>query len=83
LAAGEKASLVREVFDSVAPRYDIMNDLMSLGLHRIWKRIFLNSHRRRARRTPCSTSPAAPGDISFLAKSAARGGHLPISTPPC
>ena len=34
---GEKASRVRGVFDSVAPRYDLMNDLMSLGLHRAWK----------------------------------------------
>ena len=33
----EKASRVRSVFDSVAPRYDLMNDLMSLGLHRAWK----------------------------------------------
>jgi len=34
---GEKAERVRGVFDSVAPRYDIMNDLMSGGLHRLWK----------------------------------------------
>ncbi len=34
----EKARRVRGVFDSVAPRYDVMNDLMSAGLHRIWKR---------------------------------------------
>ena len=34
----EKAARVREVFDSVADRYDLMNDLMSLGLHRLWKR---------------------------------------------
>jgi len=33
----EKASKVRQVFDSVASRYDVMNDLMSLGLHRVWK----------------------------------------------
>ncbi len=33
----EKARHVRGVFDSVAPKYDIMNDLMSLGLHRAWK----------------------------------------------
>jgi demethylmenaquinone methyltransferase / 2-methoxy-6-polyprenyl-1,4-benzoquinol methylase len=33
----EKARKVRSVFDSVAPRYDLMNDLMSLGLHRAWK----------------------------------------------
>jgi demethylmenaquinone methyltransferase / 2-methoxy-6-polyprenyl-1,4-benzoquinol methylase len=35
----EKEKLVKGVFDSVANRYDLMNDLMSLGLHRIWKRI--------------------------------------------
>jgi demethylmenaquinone methyltransferase/2-methoxy-6-polyprenyl-1,4-benzoquinol methylase len=34
----EKASRVRAVFDSVATRYDLMNDLMSLGIHRLWKR---------------------------------------------
>jgi demethylmenaquinone methyltransferase/2-methoxy-6-polyprenyl-1,4-benzoquinol methylase len=34
----EKASRVRAVFDSVASRYDLMNDLMSLGIHRLWKR---------------------------------------------
>jgi demethylmenaquinone methyltransferase/2-methoxy-6-polyprenyl-1,4-benzoquinol methylase len=33
----EKSSLVRGVFDSVASRYDVMNDLMSTGLHRLWK----------------------------------------------
>ncbi len=38
VAPEEKAGLVREVFDSVATRYDIMNDLMSAGLHRLWKR---------------------------------------------
>ena len=34
---GDKARKVRRVFDAVAPRYDLMNDLMSLGLHRVWK----------------------------------------------
>ncbi|MCB1775092.1 MAG: bifunctional demethylmenaquinone methyltransferase/2-methoxy-6-polyprenyl-1,4-benzoquinol methylase UbiE [Gammaproteobacteria bacterium] len=37
--ASEKASLVRGVFDSVANRYDLMNDLMSFGVHRLWKRL--------------------------------------------
>src|SRR5215831_946993 len=34
---GEKAPLVRALFQSVAPRYDLMNDLMSAGIHRRWK----------------------------------------------
>jgi len=35
---GDKARRVGQVFDSVASRYDLMNDLMSLGVHRLWKR---------------------------------------------
>ena len=38
VAADDKAGMVRGVFDSVASRYDVMNDLMSAGLHRLWKR---------------------------------------------
>ncbi|MEY3041873.1 MAG: hypothetical protein RLZZ174_955, partial [Pseudomonadota bacterium] len=37
--AEEKAARVAEVFRSVAPRYDLMNDLMSLGTHRLMKRL--------------------------------------------
>ena len=37
----EKAGLVRGVFDSVAGKYDLMNDLMSFGVHRLWKRHFI------------------------------------------
>ncbi len=37
IAAGHKGARVRAVFDAVAGRYDLMNDLMSLGLHRLWK----------------------------------------------
>jgi len=39
----EKRLLVREVFDSVAGKYDLMNDIMSLGIHRLWKRDFLSA----------------------------------------
>lgn len=39
--ADDKASMVREVFSSVAGRYDIMNDLMSAGMHRLWKNSFV------------------------------------------
>ncbi|GGZ70261.1 ubiquinone/menaquinone biosynthesis C-methyltransferase UbiE [Lysobacter xinjiangensis] len=38
---GEKQKLVGEVFSSVASKYDVMNDLMSFGIHRIWKRYFV------------------------------------------
>jgi demethylmenaquinone methyltransferase/2-methoxy-6-polyprenyl-1,4-benzoquinol methylase len=44
----EKANLVKGVFDSVAGKYDIMNDLMSLGIHRIWKRIAIQLSHVRA-----------------------------------
>jgi demethylmenaquinone methyltransferase/2-methoxy-6-polyprenyl-1,4-benzoquinol methylase len=36
-----KKALVRSVFEGVAQRYDLMNDLMSMGVHRLWKRAFL------------------------------------------
>jgi demethylmenaquinone methyltransferase/2-methoxy-6-polyprenyl-1,4-benzoquinol methylase len=43
----EKAKRVGGVFDSVASRYDLMNDLMSLGLHRVWKRFAIEQSRVR------------------------------------
>jgi demethylmenaquinone methyltransferase/2-methoxy-6-polyprenyl-1,4-benzoquinol methylase len=42
VAAGEKARKVAGVFDSVAGQYDLMNDLMSLGAHRLWKRFAIS-----------------------------------------
>jgi demethylmenaquinone methyltransferase/2-methoxy-6-polyprenyl-1,4-benzoquinol methylase len=43
VSADEKAQRVRGVFDSVAGKYDLMNDVMSLGLHRVWKRFTVNA----------------------------------------
>ena len=60
----EKADLVRAVFDSVAPNYDRMNDLMSLGIHRLWKRIFVSDLRPRAADTLLDLA-GGTGDISF------------------
>lgn len=45
---GKKRELVGAVFDSVADRYDVMNDLMSFGIHRIWKRFTINQTGVRA-----------------------------------
>ncbi len=42
VAEEEKSRLVGRVFSNVAQRYDIMNDLMSLGIHRFWKDIFID-----------------------------------------
>ncbi|MEM9422084.1 MAG: class I SAM-dependent methyltransferase, partial [Pseudomonadota bacterium] len=42
VATDEKESLVKAVFDSVAPAYDLMNDLMSGGMHRVWKSVLLD-----------------------------------------
>lgn len=43
VAAKDKQKLVGEVFTSVAGNYDLMNDLMSLGIHRVWKRYFVGT----------------------------------------
>ena len=42
VAAADKAERVRAVFASVAGKYDVMNDLMSFGAHRLWKRFTLS-----------------------------------------
>ena len=47
VAESEKAARVGEVFDRVAERYDLMNDLMSLGLHRVWKSFAIELARPR------------------------------------
>jgi demethylmenaquinone methyltransferase / 2-methoxy-6-polyprenyl-1,4-benzoquinol methylase len=60
----EKAGMVRAVFDSVAPRYDLMNDLMSLGIHRVWKQIFINDLQPRPNHTLLDLA-GGTGDISF------------------
>ncbi|MBU2819008.1 class I SAM-dependent methyltransferase, partial [Acidithiobacillus ferrooxidans] len=43
----EKEQLVRGVFSNVASKYDLMNDLMSLGVHRLWKRFTVDLARPR------------------------------------
>ncbi len=42
VSADEKTGLVHEVFASVAPKYDLMNDLMSVGVHRLWKNAMMD-----------------------------------------
>src|SRR5882757_670688 len=73
---GEKQTLVNDVFHSVAQRYDLMNDLMSAGLHRAWKDIMINTLN-----PPKSDAPfilldlaGGTGDIAFRAAKAAGEG---------
>jgi demethylmenaquinone methyltransferase/2-methoxy-6-polyprenyl-1,4-benzoquinol methylase len=67
----EKSSLVREVFDSVAGKYDLMNDLMSVGVHRLWKAGFLDWLRPQPGQTLLDVG-GGTGDIAFGWKK--RGG---------
>jgi demethylmenaquinone methyltransferase/2-methoxy-6-polyprenyl-1,4-benzoquinol methylase len=67
----DKKRMVRAVFDSVAPRYDLMNDLMSLGIHRVWKQIFTTALAPSPKRTLLDLA-GGTGDISFAWL--ARGG---------
>lgn len=66
VARDEKSGLVRGVFDSVASRYDVMNDVMSGGLHRIWKDLFVRRLRARAGEHVVDIA-GGTGDIAFRA----------------
>ena len=68
--ADEKAQRVRGVFDSVAGKYDLMNDLMSLGLHRAVEALRGQRDRRARRACACSISPAAPATSRACSPSA-------------
>ena len=67
----DKKPMVRAVFDSVAAKYDVMNDLMSLGVHRLWKRSFVAGLDPRPGRTLLDLA-GGTGDIAALWR--ARGG---------
>ena len=71
VALADKKPMVRAVFESVAPRYDLMNDLMSLGVHRVWKRIFVTALDPRPKLRLLDLA-GGTGDISFAWL--ARGG---------
>jgi len=59
----EKEKLVRGVFDSVAGRYDLMNDLMSAGIHRLWKRFTIELSAVRSGQTVLDIA-GGTGDLS-------------------
>ena len=61
----EKAALVKGVFDSVADSYDVMNDVMSLGVHRLWKRHFIGTSGVQAGQSVLDLA-GGTGDIAAL-----------------
>jgi demethylmenaquinone methyltransferase/2-methoxy-6-polyprenyl-1,4-benzoquinol methylase len=72
----EKAARVGAVFDRVAGRYDLMNDLMSLGLHRAWKAFAIAIARPRAGERVLDVA-AGSGDLArALARRVAPGGEV-------
>ena len=71
----DKQTLVNSVFHSVAQRYDLMNDLMSAGLHRVWKDIMINTLNPPKSDAPFALLDVAggTGDIAFRAAKTAGG----------
>jgi len=79
MPAANKADTVKRVFDSVAERYDVMNDLMSLGLHRAWK-AFAISVARPKRGERVLDIATGSGDLAVaLARKTFPGGEVWIS----
>src|SRR6202000_2134617 len=77
----DKQALVNDVFHSVASRYDLMNDLMSGGLHRVWKEIMITWVNPPRNDAPFSLLDVAggTGDIAFrAAKAAGAGFHATV-----
>jgi demethylmenaquinone methyltransferase/2-methoxy-6-polyprenyl-1,4-benzoquinol methylase len=77
--AAEKAQRVRAVFDSVADKYDLMNDLMSAGVHRLWKRYTLSQTGLRPGQAALDVA-GGTGDIAAgMAKQVGASGLVVLS----
>tara|TARA_B100001059_G_scaffold121173_1_gene121222 strand:- start:572 stop:1324 length:753 start_codon:yes stop_codon:yes gene_type:complete len=73
----EKASKVQGVFTSVASKYDVMNDVMSFGIHRIWKEAMMDWLAPRAGQKLLDVA-GGTGDISFKFLKRAGSGHSTV-----
>lgn len=79
VAVESKKALVRDVFDSVAPKYDLMNDLMSAGLHRLWKRFTIGQAAVRPGQVILDLA-GGTGDLALkLAGQVGRDGHVVLA----
>ena len=72
----DKAGRVRAVFDSVADRYDMMNDLMSAGMHRLWKRFALARTGLRPGQQALDVAGGSGDLAAGLATQVGRDGHV-------
>ena len=75
----EKTEKVKEVFDSVATNYDRMNDLMSMGIHRLWKR-FMLSHTGLKMGMKALDVAGGTGDIAALLREQVGESGLVVMT---
>ena len=80
VAPEEKSALVGEIFSSVARRYDLMNDLMSAGVHRLWKDAFVDWLNPRAGMAVLDVA-GGTGDIAFriASRTRAKGDEAEIT----
>ena len=75
----KKAGMVRDVFDSVATKYDVMNDLMSVGLHRLWKKFTINLAAVKPGQVILDLA-GGTGDLTEqLIKKVGKNGHVILS----
>lgn len=75
--ATEKAGKVQGVFKSVAAKYDVMNDVMSIGIHRIWKEAMMDWLAPRCGQTLIDVA-GGTGDVSFKFLNRAGSGHATV-----
>lgn len=75
--AAEKAGKVQGVFNSVAAKYDVMNDIMSIGIHRIWKEAMMDWLAPRCGQTLIDVA-GGTGDVSFKFLNRAGSGHATV-----
>ncbi len=75
----EKTRHVRQVFDSVADNYDLMNDLMSFGIHRLWKRFAINMAALKQGQQVLDLA-GGTGDLTrLMAPAVGPSGHIVLS----
>ena len=82
VAEDAKAGMVRDVFDAVAPKYDLMNDLMSGGLHRIWKAAMVDALAPRPGQAIVDVAGGTADVAARIHERLVRGGaalHRPVT----